>query len=366
MESTSVYRKIRTGTRPPAGCRTGKKNKAAQQPPGNDRSHFLRSCFTPVAAAPPGINDVHAAEKQFFRSVNHFTRLYGLPVPDVSEHIFPFNIHKAYTALQEDFKNSGTRLQLIIVSNNNTVCLATVREYDMGYHSLYYIPVAPLVRLLRERKRQHADLLLSVFSYLYKVQDIPFYADGSSYLYSCYECIENFVQESEPEYEDRDDYLSIITEFRYAEYWGNKILSTLRHPYTLQCLGGRIERFRPKDEKDKVLLEIAEKALALYEKYPARSILDEMPRRFMQPEKDDYDEERVIAADQILSFSWSDYGFHYDYLIEHINCDLQEMEHTDFPLALQLFDKPKKKERHDLSFCEQAFSLINALCDYLY
>lgn len=366
MESTSADRQVRPRPGQAARCRTGKKGKATQQSVGDGRAAFLKSCFTPVAAVPDALSPARRTERQFFRSVQHFTALYGLPVPDVSGYMFPANIRECFMQLSEAFCKHETKLELVIVKNKaQKVCLATVKRLHIGSYCLYYLPVEPLVQLIRAKKRRQASLLLSVFAYLYRVLDIPFYTDNS-YIAGCYESIGNFIEEAKEDYDEENHYTALMTEISLATYWGNKIRKMLMHPYTLQQLATRARQFSPGNKKDKELQEIAGSAAALFQAYPSRSILGEMPRRFLHPQQRDDEDDHIIAAEQLLSFIWSDIGIHSNYLMDHINCDLQEMTDNDWPIACQCFDKLQKKERHDLSFSEKVFELLNKICDYLY
>jgi hypothetical protein len=300
-------------------------------------------------------------EKQFFRSLEHFKGLYKLELPDTGDLPFPLNIDHTFKNIREQFSKLGKKLEPVIVKDEKQeACIATVKQYPMGY-SLFYIAVQPVAKLLQSRKRRSADLLLSVFSYLYRVMGIPFYSECSSYLYNCYEALENYVTEAAYECDEETDYAGMLSQFRLATYWGNRISRIIRHPYTLRSLEERVSRFRASDKKEEELLSVCKAALDLYRQYPKRSIFEDMPEGFLYPE-----EKERIRPEQCISFFWSDLGFSYDHLMDHINCDFQEMAVSDEPFVLQLFNKRQRQERHDLSFIEAVFRLLSSLTDLLY
>ena len=361
METIPLVRQFRTGTGPFTG-RGKSKKKPVQEPPGfYDTAGFLRHSFLPLAAFPEPIGKARKAEKQFFSSLEHFAGLYNLEVPVPGNLPFPLNMDRSFKSISEQFSKLGKKLEPVIIKDGKQeACIATVKQYQMRY-SLFYIAVQPVVKLMQRRKRRRSvDLLLSVFSYLYRVMGIPFYTECSSYLYNCYEVLENYLTDAAYEGDEDTDYASMLSEFRLATYWGNQILRTIRHPYTLQSLEERVRRFRASDKKEEELLSVCKAALDLYRQYPKRSIFEDMPEGFLCPE-----EKERIRPDQYISFFWSDQDLSYEQLMEHINYDLQEMAASDEPIAIQLFNAQQEKEHHDMSFIEAVFDLLNSLSNLL-
>jgi len=256
----------------------------------------------------------------------------------------------------------GTAEPLVIKDRKGSICIATVKTQSLDY-SLYYVPVEPIARLLREGKKKHVVLLLGIYSYLYRVLQLPWYTESDTYLYSCYDCLESILLDDQRGWIDEDDYLQYRSEFRSAKYWGKRIVKSLRHPYALDNLGKHLNNFKPRGAEDEQLQTLCNTVLRLNREYPGRSIFRNLPEKFLYPDAEDSEH---IKGYQWLSFYWSGEGYVYNNLMEHINYEFQETVSADEPLAIQVFNKPQAMQQHDLLFPQQVFELLASLCDYLY
>ena len=80
------------------------------------------------------------------------------------------------------------------------------RQVFEADHTLYFVPVMPLFRLLRmQGQKSCAELLLSAFGYLYHTVRIPYYRDPSSYMHYHYECNKEWLLECRSDFEG-DEY----------------------------------------------------------------------------------------------------------------------------------------------------------------
>ena len=124
---------------------------------------------------------------------------------------------------------------------------------------MYYIPVVPLFKMLKDPKRKKtAQLLLSVCSYLYHIAQIPYYRQEESYLYWLYEMMNDWVEQDE-ETEETESYKS---ELRNAEYIGDRIEQKLFNRTNLKVFEQRLNRFKSVDMFDKECWQVACNAFA--------------------------------------------------------------------------------------------------------
>jgi len=319
---------------------------------------FLRHSFLPVRVnCHPELLNYRKVEREFFTSLSYLCSLYGFAMPDVSKQVFPFNLQCAYEYARTCLKQVAPALQLIVIQDSWEVAyLATVAEYDTDCW-LYYVPVNQLVRLTQRKQKKQAQLLLSVFAYLYQVAKMPFYTDSSSYLFYEYEMLENWVQDDP---ENAEDYVTQLEQIRQAHYFGGKLLRQIRHPYHLQQFENRVNRYAPKTPADTELQEVSRELLQLYKRYPKNHLFLSVHEKLLNPKV----EER-LRPNQYISFCWNDYGILNNTLIEMVNNEFQEYSVIDLPMAIQIFDAPQEKPCHDLDFEKQIFGLITQLMEVL-
>ena len=360
MVSAHSYRKIRKQSEQYARCSAGKETKAPQRSGNTTGNGFLRHRFLPVRENKyPVLRQQRKTEREFFASLSHLANLYGFHLPQVAQHPFPFNITAAYNQAKERLKQLAPNLQLIIIQNEtHTACLATVSVYNTGT-TLYYVPVRPLIDLLKVKERRPAaQLILSIFSYLYHIVKLPYHRDESSYLSYCYEAMtEWYLDSGEWEKEDYKHNLQQLKTMRKGGDTIRKKISPLTH---LNQFENRLKKFTPADNCETELLQLATEAFSLWQSNTQRSIFDSIPEQLLDPETDER-----ITADRYLSFFWDSEDNIYESLMEYINSDLQEYGVIDEPVSIQFFDTPQHEPSHDLSFEINLFKLIDDLCTIL-
>src|SRR5690606_29046326 len=134
-----------------------------------------------------------------------------------------------------------------------------------------YIPVIPLFLMLKDPKRKKiAHLLLSVFSYLYRIANVPYYRDDGTYLGGHYEMHKEWMEQ-----EETDE--SYKSELGIAEYTGDKMEQKLRNATHLKLFEQRLGDFKSRDAFDSECWHVACNAFALYTEYPTASIFRNMP-----------------------------------------------------------------------------------------
>lgn len=349
---------LRHGLKPTARCRSRKKEKAPQHTGSHAGYGFLKTRFLPVRENKyPELKNRKEVEQSFFDSLGNLSALYGFALPDVSGQPFPVNIALAYRYAKERVQEVQKDLQLIIThSPQHPATLATVASYDIG-RMLYYTPIRPVVDLLKKPEEQPVtDLLLSVFSYLYKIVRIPWMDEGSSFLSYCYEILQEWELETAESEGDKDYLEDTIRRFEAMEEGRTLLYRQIIQPGHLPAWESRVKQFVPLKPEQKMLLDVAKELLVLYRQYPNRSAFDNIPDDLFAPE-----EEERITPHHYLSFFWDSEDDLYDHLMEYINSYLQEYTVMDEPVAVQSFHQPQTTVYHDLDFEQRLFKSLDDL-----
>lgn len=298
-------------------------------------------------------------EREFFTSLSNLANVYKFSLPDVSEKPFPYNVAYAYREAKEVLKEINPNLNLFIVQDEHRLaCISTILNFDTGT-ILYYIPIRPLVDLLKFKKRQPvSDLILSIFSYLYQIVKIPYHRDNYSYLYYVYDVMTEWYVETGDW--SRDEVKHHIQEINAMKKKGDVIHKMISAVIHLNEFNERLARFVPTNSFESELLEIANRIYSLWKSHPKRSIFDNIPEGLFNPEI----EERV-NAESYISFFWDSNGLIYDNLMEYVNSDFQECGVIEEPVSIQFFDTIQTGSTHDLSFETSLFALFEDLCTVL-
>jgi len=362
MATASKYRTTGRLPRQAARQRRDKKKETQIRPAEFNGYGFLKTGFLPVTdTVREELKCTGKIEREFFTSLSNIAALYGFHPLDVRGKVFPYNILLAYHHAEAQVKKANPALQLIIIQDKeHAACLATVKQMDTGA-TLYYVPVKPLYELLQDKEnKKSAELLLSVYTYLYQVAGIPYYRDSSSYMYYTYEMMDEWIKDNPADW-DEDDFTAQVSCLNSLSYYGNIIRRKIRNAYNLQQFEKRVSQYRPKTADEEKLQELSRNFLSLYQQFPNRSIMDNIHDRIIEPQKDER-----IYPDQYISFYWDYKDCLYQSLFETVNMELQEKEVTEEPLSIQLFDKPQEKiQTHEMEFEIRFFDLLHELNDLL-
>ncbi|MBC6113201.1 hypothetical protein ACFOG5_00285 [Pedobacter fastidiosus] len=291
----------------------------------------------------------------------HLCRLYKIEPLYFSDFVYPLNISKciAYLKAEMDFRAEDLQL-MVLEDETHRATLATVKIFDTKT-TLYYLPLEPLYRLLRDRERRAvADLLLSVTACFYQYGKIPSHADCCSYLNDTYSMIGEWILENEEE-EDKAYRRHQLSYIKKMDRQSHSILKRLKQKKPLSDFKKRMMAFCPSDKVEEDLLALAQKAYSMFGTFPERTVMDKIIDDFDAEEE----QEERIRIDQYLSFIWSRNDCLYDTLMETVNSALQEYNWIDEPMDIQFFDLPQEKQTHDLLFEETFFDLLNDLTDTL-
>jgi hypothetical protein len=355
METTSIVRRVRPGTKPFAGREGSTAKPFKKRAKGTHTNGFLNHAFKPFWGVP--FADWKTAEQSFFQSVDNLCALHGWTVPDVSGLSFPDNIRKAYNMIvEQQVKGFGLKVW-IGQDKQHDCCLATAKTYDTAYH-LYYIPVRPLWKMRGIKAEQELyHMLLAVFAYFYQVAGIPFFNEPGN-IAGNYETIKNWLDE-EMEDDDRPFSERQKSELKELEKAGKILLPEIQKPFSLTGLETSLGKYRKDIRCDAKLTEVVHEMINLIKDYPKRAIKETMS---YEAETDDND---IIFWEQYISFYWSGEDCLAETLYQLINDEFQEMCYQEEPICLQWFDTPQEKASHVFDFEPRLFSLINRLCEIL-
>jgi hypothetical protein len=338
--------------------RSGNKKRqvaASSQPPA--RCSFLDQRFAPLLyPSYPFIKKQRSIEKNFYTGLHHLCSFYNLPSPDVAELPYPYSVYSAYQQTASLLHHQHPDLALHMMQDDQgQLHVGVIKTFNTD-RTGYYIPVKPLIKLMKGKKANPtAQLIISIMAYLHQVVDIPFFTDETCYVANTYESIESMLIDAEDEFEqgEHEEYLD---EVAFVKAQGKRIYSLISKPAALLQLEARITNYAPNTLLESVLAEVGKQALQLYQAFPTRSYYDLI--NLEAAEHDSYSE--VLQIDQYLTFHWAWEGFLGEQLREFCNTDYGECMYTVEPQSIQLFTAPQQKETHDFRFEEKLFDLLDS------
>jgi hypothetical protein len=157
---------------------------------------FLNRGFQQVILGTDLLKSQKTAEAHFFASLGHICMAYGLPGFPESDLPYPLNIKTAFELVKAEVDKKSDYEKLFLVENGEyPFCLATAMPWSTG-HTLYFIPLQQVMRLLYRGKkcRAEAEIILSAYAYLMQVAKVPSYTKGGS-LYGVYDSLGGWLQE---------------------------------------------------------------------------------------------------------------------------------------------------------------------------
>lgn len=329
---------------------------------GDAADGFLKVSFLPVLHQTKTVEagqDSSRLQSDFYKSLDRLAEHYNIePMP--SRHFdYPYNMALAVWDLAGKLKKNLWNFQEVrVLQDSENTYLATEEKYSTGT-TLYYIPVLPIYQMLREPKRkQNAQLLLSVCSYLYHNADIPYYRQEGSYLFWLYEMHREWTEQDE----DGEENEKYIGEFDKAEYIGDFIEKKIFSPVNSAVFEKRLNSFKSRDEFDEKCLETAQKAFALHNDYPNESIFRNTP---LYEEDEEDTESESIGMEKYISFICDTRGWLYESIEQSINNEFNEYGEMDEPTVIKCFDGNELTE-DSLDFESRLFRLLDDMCTLLY
>ncbi|OKS88726.1 hypothetical protein [Mucilaginibacter polytrichastri] len=360
METAPAIRSVYSKVRPLARCKGSTAKPAKKRTKGTHRNGFLTHSFRPFLSLPFAHHG--QGEREFFQSLENLCQLYQWQAPDVSALPFPQNVSAVLEKLSAQ-RFDGASVMLL-QDKGCPARLATVKTYNTNY-CLYYIPVRPFWRMKNEPCRQACfELTQTLFAYLYQIAGVPYFREPG-YLDNTYDSLENWINEIDDD-GNEDEEEEIFRKRQFAEFElmkqaGDLLLPDIKKPLDLASWEKQLNGFSASDKYGKDLREVVYEFFKLVKDYPTRAIKDSMHYEIHERGEDDYD----IYWENYISFYWSGRDSLENMLYEMVNNEFQEAGYQEEPIAVQWFDTPQDKPRHDFDFETRLFSLLNELTGIL-
>ncbi len=330
----------------------------------NATNGFLKCNFLPKLKATKTFQiDKKTAktERDFYQSLSQLAEHYKIePMP--SKHLgFPYNIVLGIWDLETQLSRTHINFDsLSLIQDSRKTYLQSEEKYHTGT-TLYYIPVVPLYKMLKNPKREKsAQLLLSVCSYLYHIADIPYYREESSYLFWIYEMMTDWVENDDC----MDDTENYKNELKQAECIGDLMEQKLFNRTNLKVFEQRLNQFKSCNPFDHECWRIAQNAFTLYSEYPTASMFRNGHSYEQDPYNDDF-ENGVIGMEKYISFVADAKGWLYDNLVESINNEFNEYGAMEEPTICKRFNGTQITT-NNLDFENRLFTLLDDLGALLY
>lgn len=365
---THTQRAEATAVAPPVG-RVRKLDEPTKRRSGNTKrqtavrsdSHvtngFLRTSFLPKLKEMETVQACRQSaktERDFYTSLSLLTKHYAIQPMQTQSYGYPYNIALALWDTQERLSRSVRDWEEIkLIQDNRKTFITSEERYNTG-STLYYIPVVPLYRMLKDPKRKRtAQLLLSVCAYLYHIVAIPYYRQENSFLYWQYEMLKEWVLSDEY----TDETSVYLSELQQAEWIGDRMEQKIFHRANLSFFGQRLAQFKSTDALDLDCLKLAQEAFEIYQQYPNEHVF-----RNARPngEAQEDDMENIIPMDKYVSFCADGSGWLNENLEQCVNTDLQEYGQMEEPIILKRFDGSDITD-NNLDFENRLFTLIEEL-----
>ncbi|KUJ58346.1 hypothetical protein [Chryseobacterium aquaticum] len=335
---------------------------------------FLRMCFLPKLkqsemVAKYSKTKVAKMQRDFYKSLSHLAEHYSVQPMATKKFAFPYNVSLSLWDIEKQLKSKIANWDNIrLVQKENTTFFALRERCNTGTN-LFYIPVLPIYKMLKNKESRKASyLLLSVCAYLYRIADIPYYRQEGSYLYWMYEMMTDWIEQDE----EADDNHQCKKELRRAEIIGDFMEQKISDSHNLLFFKHRLKGFKPKSTFDKECFELAELTFKLYSEYPMESLYRNVYFNNAVESENVYDdidnddnEETTISMDKYISFFAESNGIIYQNIIDSVNNEFNEYGDVQEPMIFKTFDGKDISDK-SLDFENRVFRIINKLCAILH
>lgn len=341
-------------------CRRDQKGQNTVRSDSDASNGFLKIAFLPKLKETQGLQALKKTaktERDFYKSLSQMSKHYGFELMPVQSYEYPYNIALSLWDAQKKLQKKMRDFEEIrLIQDGKKTHLTCKQRYNTGA-ILYYIPIIPLFRMLKNHKHRHsAQLLLSVCSYLFHVADVPYYRQENSFLYWQYEMQKEWITQDEDSEET-----ACLSELDKAEWVGSYMEQKIFNLANLKFFNHRLTHFEGKDPIDLACIKVAEKAFNLYERYSYQSIFTNA-RPNGDAEEDDRD--NIATMDMYVSFCADNRGWLSDNLEESVNNYLQEYGQMEEPTIINHFDGNPISE-NNLDFENRLFALMEELAEIL-
>lgn len=364
METTSA-----TGTihrRPePAQRRTG----SAQRPhpprtDGTVANGFLSHSFAPKYTPSGELPKRAQAERDFFKSLSHLKKHYGIATENYRSLPYPYNVLMAKQHIGRAIRESNRIREVFVMAQDDcSVCL-TVREAFKQEYSLYYIPVVPIYHLWHKKRQQAtAELLTAVCAYLYVEAGLSYYRDEGDYMFYNYEILKDWIEEAKDE--DREAYKAQTKNLKEAEKAGDFIQSKMMDKALRESLEELIVAYQPKSAYQQEALAVARSAWELGQAYPQNSLFQHASSIEEDDDDYNYDYNNIIYMHESIGFIGSTTDALSENLLSMVENDFNERMRSQEPELLTHFNQSQPRYTDRLAYEERALCLIDDLVTLL-
>nr|WP_315419596.1 hypothetical protein [uncultured Pedobacter sp.] len=331
-----------------SGSTSGKKENSTLKPVGNG---FLNHSFHTISPLPPILMDRAKVETSLENNIKNFNATFTAEISLSKTSTYPQNINLALNDIKSFLLSQSDNYVVKLVEHKNGVAIEVQKEISIN-NTLYFIDISPYYRLKENKNFSTANLLMSVFSYLFQVCKLDHYQH--SFIGGIYES----WSEMEPDEEDAvseiiPDALLNQKDFRTRAVNFKNLLSFER----------RVANYQPTNDKEKSFQEVANSFLCFYRQYGNFNIFNTI----VHPEDVD-DDCNVLTPDEYMSFC---YGWtvepHGEELMYIVNDHLQEKSEIALPCEdALLFDQPHTGiNNFNTLYVKQYFRLLNNLAETL-
>ncbi len=302
-------------------------------------------------------------ERDFFKSLSHLTKHYGLDLTGYGSLPYPYNILMAEREANRKLKKKGRYRELLIIEQEDNQTCLTVKETFKNDFGLYYIPVMPIYDLWQRPDFAHcAELLTAVCAYLYIEADVTYYRDEETYMFYNYEILEEWITEGKDDM-DEEDYTRQKAAYDNALSQGDFIQEKMMATGFRQSLDSLIANFDAKSDFEKECLSVAQNCWELWQAFPGMNL-------FKHASLQDYEveeyEDNYVAMHEYFSFVGSVNDSVSDTLRDMVNNDFNERSRYQEPEVITFFNEAKPPYADELAYEDRLFSIIDDLCTLLY
>lgn len=332
---------------------------------------FLRTTFLPklkesevwkVNENVQNETEIKKAEQCFYQSLSELSEHYGIKPMQTNGFEYPYNISLYLWNIKQQLQNKVEHWNNIqLIKEENKLFIASEERCDTGT-SLFYIPVVPLYKMLKDKKRKKpAQLLLSVCCYLYRNAGVSYYRQEDSYLYWMYEMLADWFEEDD-EREETDVHKK---ELKIAKMMGDIVGQKISNNQNLIQFSERLKNFKSKNNFDHECFLLAENVFQLYQQYPEEHLYRNAHFNNISNYQNDVEdefhiEENVISMDKYISFYSYNKGLISDQIVEMVNSEFNEYGEVQEPIVSKVFDR-RTLNQYSLDFENRLFELINEL-----
>lgn len=343
------------------GCKPSAERQTEIRTNSNATNGILKCTFLPKLKTAQSVQACQKTERDFYKSLSKLAEHYSIEPMQTKDFEFPYNITLAMWDMETKVKRTNINWDSFkLVQDSKKTYLTSEERYNTGT-TLYYIPIVPLFKMLKDPKRKKAaQLLISICSYLYHIADVPYYRQEDSYLYWQYEMHKDWVEQDE----ETDETEAYKRELRNAEYIGDKIEQKLFNRINLKVFEQRLNRFKSVDMFDRECHKVSCNAFALFTEYPNASIFRNAPISEENPYNDDCENE-AIGMEKYISFIADTKGWLYGSLSDTINNEFNEYGAMEEPTISKRFDVSEIPTTN-LDFENRLFALLDDLCTILH